>query len=114
MSYYSKQNEAKLHILQSLARSQRALARMIEALADIQSERARSLFSDARSDRPSSAGGGPPGLDRQLAESIKAIAACQKVLAFKMTGVRVNRIRRSRPGKIWLNRSIVSCAKQEG
>ena len=115
MSFYSKQNEAKLHILQSLARSQRALARMIEALADVQEEKARRLAADARSDRssaPSSAGGGLQGLDRELTESIKAITSCQKVLAAKIAGIRIGRLRRSQPGKVWLNRSLIACTKQ--
>jgi hypothetical protein len=115
MSFYNKQNEAKLHILQSLARSQRAIARMIEALADVQEERARSQVSNVRSNRsgtPASIGGGTAGLDRQLAESIKAIAACQKVLAFKIAGIRISRIRSSPPGKVWLNHALVTYSKK--
>ncbi|WP_019532826.1 hypothetical protein [Paenibacillus ginsengihumi] len=83
MNRLEAQELVKLHILQSLARSQRALARMIESMADL------SEISGAAA--------------RDLAEHAEAIARCQRAIAANIAGVRFRRIRRGRPGKVWFS-----------
>ncbi|WP_409341784.1 hypothetical protein [Paenibacillus sp. MBLB4367] len=113
MNAWQKQNEAKLHILQSLARSQRALARMIESMADVRSAadngdrthvgQSRELTADSGSRKES----GVPGVDPELLRQMRAFARYQKILAEKIACIRISRIRKGRPGKIWLNERLV-------
>lgn len=77
-----EQDRVKLHILNSLARSQRALARMMESMADVvgQSEPAA----------------------QKLVEQIDAISRYQREVAVKMIGVKIRRRKTGAPGRPWL------------
>ena len=80
----NKQNEIKLDILQSLARSQRALATIIESIADISKS------------APKAAEG--------LLENIQEISRYQKVLAVKLAGIHLYEAKKGgTPAKPWLH-----------
>lgn len=104
MNIIEKQNEAKLHILNSLARSQRALAKMVESMAEIYSVSGEK--SGANSKEAGHSASGLPAFNRDLVEQMRALAGYQKILAGKIAGIRPRRIRKSKPGKVWLNDRI--------
>ncbi|WP_248927675.1 hypothetical protein [Paenibacillus hamazuiensis] len=83
-----RENRIKLHILTSLARSQRALTKMLEAMADI---------CDVSGET-----------SRRLAENIEVIGKYQRILAVKITGVSPRRVKRGIPNGPWLNREKVT------
>lgn len=87
MSWRQRENELKLDILESLAKSQRALARMIEAMADVS--------------------GDVSGFSAALRGNISILSRYQKVLAEKIVGIRVADVQRGRPGKIWLHPKLL-------
>lgn len=96
MNWHEEENKVKLHILHSLARSQRALARMIESVADVIE--------------------GSEAAARKLSEQIEAISRYQRQIAVKMTGVRIRRLRRLRrgiPGKPWLGEAVKKTVLRE-
>ncbi|TVY11840.1 hypothetical protein [Paenibacillus cremeus] len=71
MSWQEQENRTKLHILNSLARSQRALARIMESIADVVE--------------------GTEPTAQKLAEHIEAISKYQRQLSSKMMGIRLRR-----------------------
>jgi len=82
-----KQNEIKLDILQSLARSQRALSTIIESIADV-----TKLSSKAA---------------EGLLENIQEISQYQKVLAVKLAGIHLRELKKGGlPARPWLHRRI--------
>jgi uncharacterized protein YfaP (DUF2135 family) len=85
MSWIRRQLEVKLDLLESLARSQRALSRMIESLADVTVQSADTAAN--------------------LKDNIHAIAEYQKVMAEKVMGISMpDAIRRSgRLTRPWTN-----------
>ncbi|KEQ26320.1 hypothetical protein [Paenibacillus tyrfis] len=87
MNWHEEENKVKLHILHSLARSQRALARMIESMADVVE--------------------GSEEAARRLSVHVETISRYQRQLAMKMAGVRIRRrLRRGIPGKPWLGEKV--------
>ncbi|MDO3676023.1 hypothetical protein [Paenibacillus ehimensis] len=96
MNWHEEENKVKLHILHSLARSQRALARMIESVADVVE--------------------GSEETARKLSVQMEAISRYQGQIAMKMAGVRIRRLRRSRrgiPGKPWLGEEVKRTVSRE-
>lgn len=91
MNWHEEEARLKLHILHSLARSQRALAVMIESMADI--------------------AGRSSSVARGLAEQIEAISKYQRAIAVKMIGVKIRRKRRGKPGLPWLHRKLRPCRR---
>ncbi len=82
-----KQNEIKLDILTSLARSQKALARIIESMADV------TKFSDKTAEG--------------LLENIKEISSYQKILAVRMTGIHLHVAKKGGiAAKPWLHQRL--------
>ncbi|GIP39139.1 hypothetical protein J31TS4_24190 [Paenibacillus sp. J31TS4] len=81
-----RENELRLELLESLARSQRALASLIETAA--------------------AAGLGAPEGAGTLLANAEALCRYQLVLAGKIAGHRLRRVFRSRPGRIWLRRGL--------
>lgn len=79
-----RENRIKLDILESLSRSQKALARMIEHIAEVTTD------SEA--------------LRRRLLENIPALTAYQESIAAHLTGWRVRRRKKGNPAPPWLNR----------
>lgn len=76
----------KLDMLHSLARSQRALARLLECVADV---------TEA-----------DDGMKRNLKRHFAALAACQRALADRIVGIRVRRVVSGKPGAVWLDRKV--------
>lgn len=89
MGWLQRQRELKLDILASLARSQRALARMLESVAD-----SGGMESGPLTD----AGGGGDRLRK-----LEALVRCQTTITAKTLGIRIGVIRKSPPRRPWLN-----------
>ncbi|MDF2724510.1 MAG: hypothetical protein K0Q59_4185 [Paenibacillus sp.] len=83
--WLTKEREIKLDILQSLARSQRALARILESAADTSG--AGSASSD----------------DDSLRKSIEAIERHQLVIMEKLCGITLGEVKASPPAAPWTN-----------
>lgn len=79
------------HLLLSLARSQRALSRILEAVAD-QVE-------------------GSEALARHIGENLAAIASYQRTLVQRVTGVPVRERSRSAPGTPWVSAQLRTGAR---
>lgn len=86
MSVKQKEDIIKLHILQSLARSQRALATMIENMADISTHSSK--------------------VSKHLLENIETITKYQELIAAKLIGLRFRRRIKGKPAKPWLCEKI--------
>jgi len=76
-----RENEIKLDILHTLSRCQRALADIMENMA-------------AHTE-------GNAELAKHLQQNIEVIEKYQRAVAEKMMGLRINRIKRGRPGPVW-------------
>ncbi|WJH32484.1 hypothetical protein N6H14_19120 [Paenibacillus sp. CC-CFT747] len=83
MSGRGRENRIKLDILESLAESQKALARILTSAADC------SAASDP--------------LAVHIRDNLDAISRCQRQLAVHFFGLTFRKRRRSRPGKLWLH-----------
>ncbi|TMV53001.1 hypothetical protein FE783_02105 [Paenibacillus mesophilus] len=88
MGWLERQREMKLDILESLARSQRAMARIIESAADAGAE------------------GGEPAVQESLHKSIEAIAQYQLAIMEKMVGIRIGEVNASPPSMPWTNKDL--------
>lgn len=88
MGWLDRQQEMKLDILESLARSQKALARIIESAAD------------------SAPAGAEAGTPDGLQKSIGAIARYQQAIMEKMFGIRVGTVRTTPPAAPWTNETL--------
>jgi hypothetical protein len=86
MGLIRKHNEIKVEILESLSRSQRALARIIESMADISGTSEVSAMN--------------------LQQNIEAITRYQETLMVKLFGIRPSRVRSSLPARPWTNTSM--------
>ncbi|WP_135553138.1 hypothetical protein [Paenibacillus cymbidii] len=80
--YAAELGAIKLDMLHSLARSQRALARMLECAADT-----------AEAAAP---------LGRELRHNLAAIDRCRHALAEHVGVIRCRRVIRGKPGALWL------------
>ncbi|WP_028547593.1 hypothetical protein [Paenibacillus sp. UNC451MF] len=80
------QLKLKLHILKSLARSQRALAVIMESMAEVVE--------------------GSHYVAKGLVEQIESISNYQRQIAVKMIGLKIRRKKRGKPVKPWLNRKL--------
>lgn len=94
MSLLDRQDEIKLDILESLARSQKALASIIESVAGA-AERSKELSEG-------------------LLDNLEIISKYQHALAVKLAGMRVTARVRGAPGKPWLSerasiRAVSAC-----
>jgi hypothetical protein len=88
MNTLEREQTVKLHLLTSLARSQRALTRMIESCADVCE--------------------GSEDMSRRVAEHIRVIADYQQQLTEKITSIRILHLRKGPPGKPWMNDRLVT------
>lgn len=86
MNARDRENELKLDILGSLARSQRALADMLEGVAAVTME--------------------SPDAARQIRRQLDVLVRCQVVLAEKICGIRLSRVVRGKPGRLWLHQRV--------
>lgn len=92
MGWLERQREMKLDILESLARSQRAMARIIESAAD--------------AGAGGVADGGASGSEEPLRKSIEAIAQYQLAIMEKMLGIRIGEVNSSPPSAPWTNKAL--------
>ncbi|MCZ8519159.1 MULTISPECIES: hypothetical protein [Paenibacillus] len=86
MNWTEEENKVKLHLLHSLARSQRALARMLESMAQVVDT--------------------SPATASELSAAVRTMAGYQRALAVKMVGLRIRKTRRGVPGAPWLSRRV--------
>lgn len=93
INWQEEEARIKLHILNSLARSQRALARILESIADVMEHR------EHREHRKAAEG--------RLGEQIEAISRYQRQIAVKMIGVKIRRKTCGVPQKPWINQTLV-------
>lgn len=104
MNWHEAENEVKLHLLRSLARSQRALARILESVADTAQP-----SSSPGADRPGP-GQAPASFSGEhvdlLVRQLAVLSSCQQQLTEKLTGIRIRKFQRGRPGKLWLCRRV--------
>ncbi|SDD29885.1 hypothetical protein SAMN02799630_02775 [Paenibacillus sp. UNCCL117] len=105
MNGLETENKVKLHMLTSLARSQRALARMLESVADaMESGRQERPTGGAQpaGERAQGSVGAPPEGREWLAQLV-VLGRYQRAMAERLGLLRLRRIRRGVPGKPWLN-----------
>lgn len=86
MDQLRRENEIKLDILGSLARSQHALSLILESMA----EAADSTAQDADA----------------IVKYLRIIARHQQILTEKLTGVKIDRWHSGTPARQWLNKEL--------
>lgn len=87
MNWHEEEARTKLHILNSLARSQRALARILESIADVTENTGAA--------------------EQRLVEQMEAISRYQRQVAVKMLGIQIRRKTYGIPRKPWINKTLV-------
>lgn len=88
MSVMEREQLIKLHILTSLARSQRALSKMLEAMSHICAESEETA--------------------RRLAEHVDIISKYQQTLTTKITGMSIRQKKKGSPQKPWLRPDLTT------
>jgi hypothetical protein len=86
MNMLVKENEIKLHLLESLAMSQRAVSAILGSCAELSEQ--------------------SPELSRQLLQNLEHITRYQGVLTEKISGVRIRRLTSGCPRTPWWNRQM--------
>ena len=89
MSLLTREREAKLALLEALARSQLAVARMLDCAADL-------------------AGRFPPADADGVREQLKRLAALQLSLAATANAVKLRELRRGSPSGPWLAAGVAA------
>jgi hypothetical protein len=94
MGILDRQNRLKLDILKSLARSQRALAGIVEVIAPVVASSIQGTSSDyeAASDL----------MTQQILAHLGSLSNYQQALAQKLCGIDIRQVKNGRPGKPWL------------
>lgn len=82
LSYKDRENRIKLDILESLSRSQSALADLIGSVARQTGE--------------------APETARNFRRRAEVLVRYQQALAEKLMGIRINRLVNGKPGRVWL------------
>ncbi|QGQ94929.1 hypothetical protein EHS13_08575 [Paenibacillus psychroresistens] len=95
MNGLHRQNELKLDILHSLARSQRALAEMVETIAPVMTASLQSANSSLRA-------ASSDQVTKQILTHIESLSRYQHALAQKLSGIDVRQVKLGRPGKPYL------------
>lgn len=87
MDLVSREREVKLELLSSLARSQQAMARILESVADV------------AACSPESA--------RAVQQELRMMTRLQQAVASSIVPLRINGVQRGKPGRVWLmNRGL--------
>jgi hypothetical protein len=94
MGILDRQNRLKLDILQSLARSQRALAEIVEVIAPVVASSIQGTTSDHE---PSS-----DIMTQQILAHLGSLSNYQHSLAQRFSGIDIRQVRNGMPGKPWL------------
>lgn len=82
MSLLRREQEAKLSLIESIAHSQQALARILDSVASV------SAHSEVSA--------------RSLAENIRLLSRYQEEMSRMVTGIQLARIQQGEPGVPWL------------
>ncbi|MCL6459919.1 MAG: hypothetical protein K6T85_18140 [Gorillibacterium sp.] len=82
----NRENRIKLDMLCSIARSERALARLLEQAADC--------------------GAVTESTNERMMLRLAAIARCQTGLLYYVSGVKLRHIQRGTPGSVWLSNNL--------
>ncbi|WP_020617540.1 hypothetical protein [Paenibacillus daejeonensis] len=82
MDLLSREREVKLELLSSLARSQRAMARILESVADV-----TACSSDSA---------------RALQQELRTMTRLQQAIASSIVPLRISKVQRGKPGRLWL------------
>ncbi|MDN4604532.1 hypothetical protein B2I21_14100 [Chryseobacterium mucoviscidosis] len=82
MSLLRREQEAKLSLIESIAHSQQALARILDSVASV------SAHSEVSA--------------RSLAENIRLLSRYQEEMSRMVTGIRLAQIQHGEPGEPWL------------
>ena len=80
------ERQIKLHLLESLARSQRALSSILEQIGEL--------------------GAAMPELPKAVLRNMELIAKYQGQMAEKTSGLRLRAVRAGKPGAPWLQRGV--------
>jgi poly-gamma-glutamate capsule biosynthesis protein CapA/YwtB (metallophosphatase superfamily) len=94
MGILDGQNRLKLDILQSLARSQRALAEIVEVIAPVVASSVHGTSSDHEALEELTT--------QQILAYLGSLSAYQHALAQKLSGIDIRQVKNGRPGKPWL------------
>jgi hypothetical protein len=89
-----RQNELKLDILHSLARSQRALAEIVETIAPVMTA---TFINNSSSQAVST-----DQVAKQILAHIGNLSRYQQALAQKLSGIDIRHVKYGKPGKPWL------------
>lgn len=93
LSYKERENRYKLDLLEALCRSQHALADLLEHMASQTLEDLESV--------------------RVLQRNTEVLIRYQQALGEKITGIRVSRLVRGKPGKVWLSSGVTGSSEHE-
>ncbi|MEX2460143.1 MAG: hypothetical protein WD469_02370 [Paenibacillaceae bacterium] len=94
MSVLHRQNELKLDILRSLARSQRALAEIVEIIAPVMAASVHGTSSAHQA--------GSDHLAQQILAHMGSLSEYQHALAQKLSGIEIRQVKKGRPCQPWL------------
>jgi hypothetical protein len=87
-----REQEVKLELVASIARSQQAIARILESVADVCSS--------------------TPGAAEKIRDNLRVLGGMQQVMVEAVTGVRSRRVQTGRPSRPWLNPSVNSLLQE--
>ncbi|MEK3720850.1 hypothetical protein [Paenibacillus sp. FSL H8-0034] len=105
---YTHEQRIQMHMLTSIARSQRALTQILEAVADLTQKSADAHISSE------SITTNPKETVQRVVDNIQQISNYQRQLTAKITGITIRRRVRVRGhnGKPWLNHEYVTELRQ--
>jgi hypothetical protein len=86
MSLLMKEWEARIELVRSVARSQQAMARILDTVADIAEH--------------------SPGTAKSIRENVKSLTAMQLAMVETVTGVRMRRPQTGSPAQPWLHEAV--------
>jgi len=86
MSLVMKEWEARIELIRSIARSQQAMARILDSVADIAEH--------------------SPGMAKSIRENVRSLTAMQLAMTETVTGVRMRRPQTGNPAKPWLHEGL--------
>lgn len=86
MSLLRKERESRIELIRSIARSQGAIARILDSIADV---------TEAS-----------PGMSKCMRDNLRSLAALQITMAEMTTGTRIRRVRTGSPTNPWLHQAV--------
>ncbi|MBW7474520.1 hypothetical protein K0T92_07160 [Paenibacillus oenotherae] len=83
MSLLRKEQESRIELIRSIARSQGAIARILDSIADISEH--------------------TPEVKKSIRENMRSLTAMQLTMAETVSGLRMRRVRQGSPARPWLH-----------